>query len=253
MRQPSPPSATLDLFGSKFVCYDCSHAANWLIGELAKRPPSPLLLVHINIHNLRAISEVNLLTASLQTHAAFLLEGIGLKTGCLLTKGWIPADTNGTDLFPAFLDRLGDTPCRLFLLGGTPNVVALSARRIKETWPNVQIVGYRDGYFKREEIPLLLNELCRAKPTLLLIGMGSPRQEELALEFLRIPGLRIVWTVGGLFDFISNRIPRAPATWRALRLEWLYRIIIEPARLLPRYGRDALWLIDRCIRSWLHR
>ena len=82
-------------------------------------------------------------------------------------------------------------------------------------------------------------------------GLGSPRQEEVAMEFLQVPNLKLVWTVGGLFDFMSGRIKRAPSIMRALRLEWLFRIYLEPRRLALRYLFDALWLAKSCAYEWL--
>jgi N-acetylglucosaminyldiphosphoundecaprenol N-acetyl-beta-D-mannosaminyltransferase len=121
-------------------------------------------------------------------------------------------------------------------------VIALAAQKIKESRPHAEIVGYRDGYFSNNEIQAIRDEVCRAKPTLLLIALGSPRQEQVALEFLQLPDLQVVWTVGGLFDFLSGRIVRAPTLIQMRRLEWLLQIFIEPRRLAPRYLFNALWL-----------
>ena len=66
----------------------------------------------------------------------------------------------------------------------------MAALKIKERWNHVEIVGYRDGYFSNDQIPLIRDEVQRAEPTLLLIGLGSPRQEEVALEFLQVPDLQ---------------------------------------------------------------
>ena len=148
------------------------------------------------------------------------------------------------------LNELRNVPCRLFLLGSHSNVVDMAAGKIKESWKQVEIVGYRDGYFSNDQIPVIRDEVQRARPTLLLIGLGSPRQEEVALEFLQIPDLQIVWTVGGLFDFLSGRIKRAPPFVRMLRFEWLFRIVLEPRRLTLRYLFDALWLAKACAYEW---
>jgi N-acetylglucosaminyldiphosphoundecaprenol N-acetyl-beta-D-mannosaminyltransferase len=107
-----------------------------------------------------------------------------------LTKSWAPLDTNGTDLFPALLNELRNMPCRLFLLGSHLIVVSVAAQRIKERWKHVEIVGYKDGYFSNDQIPLIRDAVERARSTLFLIGLGSPRQEEVALDFLQVPDLQ---------------------------------------------------------------
>ena len=249
----TPSITTVDLFGSRFICCSTENAARLIVKELTHSKQLPFLITHINTHNFRTISSNHRLLEALQMRAWCFLEGIGLKTACVLTNGWSPDDTNGTDLFPALLMELRDIPCRLFLLGSHSNVVNMAARKIKERWTYIDIVGYRDGYFSNDQIPLIRDEVQRAGPTLLLIGLGSPRQEEVALEFLQVPDLQVVWTVGGLFDFLSGRIKRAPAVVRMLRLEWLFRICLEPRRLAFRYLFDALWLTKSCAYQWLIR
>ena len=246
------PSA-VDLFGIQFICCNCEDAAKSIAKAIVHPRATPLLLIHVNAHTLRSISSSNELRENLRARAWVLLEGIGLKAACLLAKGRTPADTNGTDLFPALLNRLRSIPCRLFLLGSGPNVGALAKQKIEEGWPHVEIVGWRDGFFSNEELPAIRDQVSRASPTLLLIGMGSPKQEAFALEFLKIPNLQLVWAVGGLFDRLSGRIARAPPLMLMLRLEWLFRIFVEPRRLALRYLSDALWLAKSCVYELLNR
>jgi exopolysaccharide biosynthesis WecB/TagA/CpsF family protein len=245
--------AAVDLFGSPFICCSCENAAKLIVNEITHPRQLPILVTHINAHNFRILSSNRELLEALRVRSWCLLEGIGLKMACVLTKGWAPPDTNGTDLFPALLNELRNMPCRLFLLGGHSIVVSVAAQRIKERWKHVEIVGYKDGYFSNDQIPLIRDAVERARPTLLLIGLGSPRQEEVALDFLQVPDLQMVWTVGGLFDFLCGRIKRAPPIVRMLRFEWLFRIFLEPHRLAIRYLFDALWLAKSCAYEWLIR
>lgn len=240
--------STVELFGQQLICCDCRVAAKWIAEVITHPRTSPLILTHVNAHSLRCLSRISEPQGISQM---LLLEGIGLKAACLITKGWAPVDTNGTDLLSALLDQLRGTSCRLFLLGSEAHVATLAAQKIKERWPNVEIVGCRDGYFTENEIPAIRDEVRRAKPTLLLIGLGSPRQEAVAVEFLQVPDLQVIWTVGGLFDRLAGRIPRAPSLMLALRLEWLFRIFVEPRRLAWRYFIDALWLVRSCVYEWL--
>ena len=202
--------SVIRLFGIEIVCWNCEEAAEAIAKAIERPRQTPLLLVHVNVHTLRSILANNDLLKKLQERSLLLLEGIGLKSACLFTKGRAPADTNGTDLFPALLSALQSTRCRLYLLGSRPDVVALARQKIHESWPHVDIVGWRDGCFTSAELPAIRDQVSCASPTLLLIGMGSPKQEALALEFLQIPKLQLVWAVGGLFDRLSGRITRAP-------------------------------------------
>jgi exopolysaccharide biosynthesis WecB/TagA/CpsF family protein len=244
--------SVVQIFGAKLICRDCDEAAKAIAKAVLHPKTTPILLAHINVHSLRSISSSNELREQLRNRAWLLLEGIGLKVACLLTKGRFPPDTNGTDLFPAVIKELRGSPCRLFLLGGEPEVGALAKAQIESIWPHVQVVGCKHGFFSRTELPMIHDQVSTARPNILLVGVGSPKQEALLLEFLQIPNLQLVWAVGGLFDRLSGRIPRAPPPMLVLRLEWLFRIFLEPRRLGLRYLLDALWLAKACAHEWLN-
>ena len=88
-------------------------------------------------------------------------------------------------------------------------------------------------------------------PCLVLVGMGSPRQELWAWKYLSNHPDLIVVTVGGLFDFISGVVPRATVIWRELGLEWLYRLTREPRRLARRYLLGNPLFLARAVRQRL--
>jgi exopolysaccharide biosynthesis WecB/TagA/CpsF family protein len=252
MLQSTYMPSVVDIFGTKIICRDCDDAAKAIAKAVLHPKTTPILLAHINVHSLRSISSNSNLRERLSNGACLLLEGIGLKVACLLTVGWFPPDTNGTDLFPAVIRELRDSPCRLFLLGGEPEVGALAKAHIESIWPHVEVVGYKHGFFSKAELPTIRDQVSFARPNILLVGVGSPEQEALLLEFLQTPNLQLVWAVGGLFDRLSGRIPRAPSAMLVLRLEWLFRIFLEPRRLGLRYLLDALWLAKACVNEWLN-
>ena len=102
-------------------------------------------------------------------------------------------------------------------------------------YPGLRIVGARDGYFGPEEEEGVVEAINRSGARILLVAFGAPRQE-LWLQRWRDrlePG--VCMGVGGLFDFYSGRIPRAPAWMRELGLEWVFRLMQEPGRMWRRY------------------
>ena len=219
--------SVVDIFGTKLICRDCNDAAKAIAKAVLYPKKAPILLAHINVHSLRSMSSSSELRERLRNGAWLLLEGIGLKVACLLTKGWFPPDTNGTDLFPAVMKELRGSPCRLFLLGGEPEVGALAKAQIESIWPHAEVVGYKHGFFSRAELPTIHDQVSIARPNILLVGVGSPEQEALLLDFLQTPNLQLVWAVGGLFDRLSGRIPRAPSAILVLRLEWLFQYFLN--------------------------
>jgi N-acetylglucosaminyldiphosphoundecaprenol N-acetyl-beta-D-mannosaminyltransferase len=162
-------------------------------------------------------------------------DGIGLK----LAGRWLGRDIRqnlcGTDLFPLLCEAIQHTPHGLFLLGARPGVAEAVARWVRERYPGAQVRGWRDGYFTAEEEPRVLGEIAGSGADILLVAFGAPRQDIWLARNLAASGCRVGMGVGGLFDFYSGRIPRAPQWMRELCLEWLYRLLREPGRLWRRY------------------
>jgi exopolysaccharide biosynthesis WecB/TagA/CpsF family protein len=126
---------------------------------------------------------------------------------------------------------------RFFILGATDEMNSLAIQRIRLLYPYLQLAGARDGYFDREKIGAVANEIAATRPDILWIGVGNPEQLLLAHVFKQlIPSLTWVRTCGGLFDFLSGQRSRAPAALQAAGLEWAYRMALEPKRLGWRYA-----------------
>lgn len=162
-------------------------------------------------------------------------DGIGMKiAGCVLRQP-VRENVNGTDLFPRLCRALVGSQRRLYLLGGRPGVADAVARWVQTHFPGVQICGTRDGYFGPREEPAVVREIAAAQADLLLVAMGAPRQEQWIARYLNQLDCKVAMGVGGLFDFYSERIPRAPYWMRKRGLEWAYRLWQEPRRLARRY------------------
>jgi N-acetylglucosaminyldiphosphoundecaprenol N-acetyl-beta-D-mannosaminyltransferase len=116
------------------------------------------------------------------------------------------------------------------------------------------VAGFYDGYFSTEEEGEVIRDIERSKPTLLLVAFGAPRQEVWLRENLASTGARVGIGVGGLFDFFSGRIPRAPMWMREAGLEWVYRLSREPKRLFWRYGPGNVEFLGRALwaATWKH-
>ncbi len=91
------------------------------------------------------------------------------------------------------------------------------------------------GFFQEEENPAVLEKIRAAKPDILIVGMGAPKQELWIRRHLDELGVPVVWGVGGLLDYSAKGIERAPLWMRQSGLEWLWRLCLEPRRLWKRY------------------
>ncbi len=212
------------------------------------------VVIHANLNTAHtATQDPGLLHAMQASGCIVLFEGIGLKVARWLTSGeWHP-DSNGTDLVPSVLGRLADRPLRLALVGGLDGVADRAAVLVEQKFLNVRVVGTWNGYSDRRDEGVLLSAINASRPDVLLLGLGTPVQEKLAVAWAARSGAKVTWAVGGLLDYWAGSRKRAPLFLRMLRLEWLWRIALYPRTYGRRYFVQGPWLIRQVARLWLTR
>lgn len=166
--------------------------------------------------------------------AEFVLnDGIGVELGAKAFKIFLKENLNGTDFTPEVLKILNEKRMSLYLLGGMPGVAEQAAEKISKDYPSIIIQGTRHGYFS-DPIEVLA-DINQVKPDLLLVGMGVPIQENWISQYFSVLDATVIMAVGAYLDFASGRIRRAPPLFRKFRMEWVYRLLIEPKRMFKRY------------------
>lgn len=116
-----------------------------------------------------------------------------------------------------------------YLLGSTQEVIDNTVKKLKEEYPTINILGYRDGFINEEEKKDLISKLQKLKPDVVFVAQGSPRQEFLMDQLIELhPALYM--GLGGSFDIYGGNKKRAPNFFLNFHLEWLYRLIKEPTR-----------------------
>ncbi|UUZ49848.1 WecB/TagA/CpsF family glycosyltransferase [Massilia sp. B-10] len=174
-------------------------------------------------------------------------DGVGLDIAArLLGAPRFPANLNGTDFTP-FLLQNATRPLRLFLVGGKPDVLHKAAAHASVKL-GAEVVGTCDGYQGMRGDADLVATINRAAPDLVLVALGNPIQEDWILTHRERLDAGIAMGVGALFDFWVERQARAPQLVRTLRLEWFYRLCLEPRRLARRYTVDIVRFLAHCHR-----
>jgi exopolysaccharide biosynthesis WecB/TagA/CpsF family protein len=125
-----------------------------------------------------------------------------------------------------------------FLLGGTEEVNAACAARLKEIYPNAIIAGRRHGYFGQAEEPAVIAAINAVAPDILWIGLGKPREQLFAATNRRSLSAGWAITCGGCFNYITGSYRRAPRWMQDNNLEWLFRSVTSP-KLLWRYATTS--------------
>lgn len=164
----------------------------------------------------------------------------------------LPEKVTGIDLTQGIAPLAAQRGWKVFLLGGQPGVAEEAAIRLLDLAPGINIVGTHHGYFKPgAEEEKVLGLIDEKSPDILLVAMGAPNQDYWIRRHLDAGRLRVPVCigVGGTLDVLAGRVKRAPGWMRRLKLEWLWRLILEPWRwrrmlALPRF----VWAVLR-IRS----
>lgn len=161
-----------------------------------------------------------------------------------------PQRVTGIDLLLHLAREAAVEGWRVYLLGSAPGVAREAADNLQNLFPGLQVAGTHHGYFTAPEEPEVVRQVARSRPQLLFVALGAPRQELWIHRYLEQlePGV-VAMGVGGSFDVIAGRVPRAPVWMQRLRLEWLGRLVREPSRwrrmlVLPKF----MWLVLKTYR-----
>lgn len=177
-------------------------------------------------------------------------DGMPVVWASRLLGGRLPERVAGADMVPALAAMAAEQGFSIFLLGGKPGSAEQAARLLQERNPGLQVAGVLApdiassgaglASFMEDDVPILA-AVNDARPDILLIGLGCPKQELWFHRNRRALKAAVSIGVGGTFEFICGNVARAPAWMQRSGLEWLFRIYAEPTRLWRRY---ALGLIQ---------
>lgn len=168
-----------------------------------------------------------ILRDALRGSAANFVDGVGI---CVAFRLLHRRRVRRTWAFEILLRRLGERRGTVFLYGGSEPVNARAAAEIAARYPGIRVADRCHGYGEADGAALR-DRIAALRPDLLVVALGSPKQEEWIWNFGRAAGARFVIGVGGALDAISGAVPRAPRIFRALGVEWLYRLVRQPSRI----------------------
>jgi exopolysaccharide biosynthesis WecB/TagA/CpsF family protein len=244
------------------------------LGNAGKSADGPVPILGVPVANLDVLDAIDLMrnamagsdltrVAFLNAHAAnlastdmaygailsrfvILPDGIGVDLAARLLTGFaFKANLNGTDFVPAMLQNTTES-LRVGLFGAAMGVAgkAATALRVMAPQHDYRVLGH--GFLQASDIDTMLDELAQHPVDLILVALGNPGQELFIAQKLDARHGRVAMGVGALFDFLAGEMPRAPAWMRSMRMEWIFRFMIEPKRLFRRYilGNPAfLWRV----------
>lgn len=217
---------------------------------IARRRPS--YFITANLHYARLTAQDPRL-APVNRQAAFLLaDGMPMVWFSRLKGKRLPERVAGSDLICLLAERAAERGHRVFLLGATPEVARAAADTLMRRHERLQIVGIETPMLSKltaEEHHRLIERIASAGADLLLVAFGQPKGELWLAEHYEQLGVPACVQLGASLDFVAGAIPRAPRWMQRCGLEWLYRTLREPRRMLPRYAADAAFLARAVVRD----
>jgi N-acetylglucosaminyldiphosphoundecaprenol N-acetyl-beta-D-mannosaminyltransferase len=148
----------------------------------------------------------------------------------------LPERVAGIDLMQKLFALAERRGFRVFILGARAGVLEQARGQLMATYPRLQLVGTRDGYFTESEEAQVAEQVRSARPDILFVAISSPRKEYWLGRYGRTIDVPFVMGVGGAIDVVAGVTQRAPALLQRLGLEWAYRLAQEPSRLWRRYA-----------------
>jgi N-acetylglucosaminyldiphosphoundecaprenol N-acetyl-beta-D-mannosaminyltransferase len=177
-------------------------------------------------------------------------DGTGVRLGARLLGIDIPQRMTGADWIHDLCRLSVRDGLSLFFLGSAAGVAVEAASALRVRYPGIRIVGCEAGFEIGTETISTINS---SGADILLVGMGSPRQERFIATNRSDINVPVMWAVGALFEFVSGRIPRGPHWMTEHGLEWVCRLATEPAKLWRRYLIGNPAFMARVLRERLRR
>ncbi len=236
----NPLPESLPVLGIGVTLLDsCDDAAEVIRRRIAARRRT--FVAAINPAKIHAANRDPKLRLALEAAQLHICDGVGAALAVRLVHGRRMPRCTGIDLFRRLAAMAAQERWKVFLLGASPESNAAARRNLVEMHGALEIVGCRDGYFK--DSAEVVSAINASGADLLFVAMGSPRQELWIAEHLPRLEPILCMGVGGSFDVVGGVVKGAPAPFRAVGMEWLYRALRQPSRF-PRLGTNCRFAVD---------
>jgi N-acetylglucosaminyldiphosphoundecaprenol N-acetyl-beta-D-mannosaminyltransferase len=217
------------------------------------RSRKPHYLATANVDFLvQAKHDVELRRILLDAHLV-LCDGTPLLWASRLLGNPLPERVAGSDLVPLLIKIAEKKNYRIFFLGGTLEVATSASENLKKQHPELNIAGFYSPPFARlheMDHEQICQRIQEAKPDLLFVSFGCPKQEKWIAMHYRSLGVPVCVGVGATIDFIAGKVKRAPRLMQKTGTEWIFRAVQEPRRLLGRYVKCLWWFSREIAQQW---
>ena len=238
---------SIAILGVPFDNVTKTEAIDLVEGMIASRRPHYIVTPNVDFL-VQARRDVELRRILFEAHLV-VCDGTPLVWASKLLGNPLPERVAGADLVPLLIETAARKKYRLFLLGASEQAAERAVIRLQQTYPELIIAGYYSPPFNpllemdHEEIK---RRVAAAKPDLLFVSFGCPKQEKWVAMHYRSLGVPVTAGVGATIDFLAGQVKRAPVWMQRSGTEWMFRLAQEPRRLFRRYITD-LWVFGSSI------
>ena len=162
-------------------------------------------------------------------------DGQGIVWASHLLNKPLPERVAGIDLMEELVKLAAEKKYRIFFLGAKEEIVKSVVNIYTNKYGKDIIAGYRNGYFKKEEEPIIAKQISDSNANILFVAMSSPKKEIFLNTYKHVIQTSFIMGVGGSFDVIAGLVKRAPLWMQEWGMEWFYRVMQEPRRMWKRY------------------
>lgn len=220
------------LFGVNIHNDSLETALQWFAQPPCEKCRS-VFFVNVNSFNI-AHQQVDF-TSVLNCADKVFADGSGVRLAAMRSGNRLRANLNGTDLLPHLCQLWAAHAQSVYLLGAEPGVAKKAANELQKKYLGLQIAGVEHGYFDSSQNEKIIAQINQSGASVLLVGFGSPLQEQWVLQHAAKLQCHYVLAVGGLFDFVAGKFSRAPLWLRSIGMEWVWRLMQDPATKFSRY------------------
>lgn len=207
----------------------------------------------MNAHCCNVMAKDRSYAAAVRRAEVLLPDGIGVELAGKMTGHTLTANLNGTDLVPALMQRAADMGKSVYLFGGTPGTAEAAAENLQTAIPDLMIVGTRDGFMGALDPMAVIADINASGADIVIVAMGVPMQEMWIDRHASALDAPLCLGVGAALDFLAGNVKRAPNPVRKVKMEWVWRLAMEPKRMAKRYLYGNVAFLARAAKDAIKR
>ena len=207
------------------------------VGQIVKfsTAKEPKIGYFVNTNSLNQSLENVELWQTINSADYVFADGSGVRIAARKNGVEVKENINGTDMLPLLCEEASKKGRSIYFLGSAPGIALDAALSLQARFPRLKISGCHHGFINADNEQEVINDINGSNTDILLVGMGTPLQEFWIKKRRNLLNVDFSLAVGGLFDFYSGRIPRAPLFVRKAGFEWVWRLLQEPKGKFKRY------------------